>query len=929
MANAYSILDGVTEYIPPTDLQFMQGALAFKQNKFDTNQAAIQDLYDRTISLDLMKDQDKDYLKSKLNNLVDDINSGDGDISDPNLSRRIGSHLKQALDKNVMNAASSTLAARKLLSDIDKAKERNDGSYAAQNDMFATRGLRNWKNDGDVGSQYGGGSYVNYQDYQGKMAKILSDPRKFAEEYGYQQKYGANGLYFLDVDGERVSKDKIASIVQTNLGQQDRMQMQIDGWAKFGGDDATKAAEAYTTYSKTLEDRQTTTVANAEIAFTLNDSDENEQILNSHKLTLETMVSNKEEMLKNPSESRANMQTMMIEGEFMNNITNAYSYDSRKEKLKANNVALTLLKINADKKNTQSIIDNQNGVYSQAVNTEGKNDNPLDNIEAEDTKQAEVVANLNNALINSFDDESKATLMAAYSTDGVFDSDKFNEAVLSGEEDISGYSSRKGVDGSRIYNSLRVALLQKQGTESALSTRLNYGLDAYEAQKVNKLAQVGVENPSIKIMYKGEMTSIADIAEKKGVYNPATTAGFVGGAIEDVLRSPVDLVRGIGNLLDGDESTGFKDRFGTTLREGEQAGETNIDKLLSGTDGIEIKKGLLQALHSSMLAQDSRFNTKEEKAVYRQRLLKHTNNDEALADKLIEHYKKNDDTWHYTSYGFDDTFSEDNTSENIADEMIEGARALGNTSAVQSGTYMLPQDFKHDMNVNSPLGQYLIRTSSTDFKLPTGKDARVTLTFNKDATEFRVFKNIAATSKIDEYAKPSEWRKVTPELASSVAVPKREVMHASTHTKPVKLGKSALYASDSREVEEDPNGKGQFVTSNVIHSYKKAAPQLFNKYQNLEGVMNKVLNSDRLETSIQSNGKDMWFYTVSKKGGGKLFEKRVLDSDGQPTQFIDNYLERAVAFPQDIIMKYLNATMLELERGTTQEHYDKLIKLYN
>jgi hypothetical protein len=73
----------------------------------------------------------------------------------------------------------------------------------------------------------------------------------------------------------------------------------------------------------------------------------------------------------------------------------------------------------------------------------------------------------------------------------------------------------------------------------------------------------------------------------------------------------------------------------------------------------------------------------------------------------------------------------------------------------------------------------------------------------------------------------------------------------------------------------------------------------------------------------------MWFYTVSKKGGGKLFEKRVLDSDGQPTQFIDNYLERAVAFPQDIIMKYLNATMLELERGTTQEHYDKLIKLYN
>lgn len=103
-------------YVLPLDLGLFSNVMSIKQKKIDDNVSAVQAGIDQLGLLDVMKDEDKNYLNEKINGLVGSINNlGGVDFSDSNIMRQIeglGSDIYG--DSNIITALSSTKAIRNL-----------------------------------------------------------------------------------------------------------------------------------------------------------------------------------------------------------------------------------------------------------------------------------------------------------------------------------------------------------------------------------------------------------------------------------------------------------------------------------------------------------------------------------------------------------------------------------------------------------------------------------------------------------------------------------------------------------------------------------------------------------------------------------------------------------------------------------------------
>lgn len=182
MASSRSILRTYGSYIQPFNFDLIEKGLAFKQQKFDANASLIQNQIDTIGSLDVAKELDKEYLQERLNSLVNQINNvGSVDLSNSNVTRGLQSQVKQALDDNVINAVQGTKALRKLQADIEDTRKNRPEAYSDRNAWFALQGANSWLNDGQVGSEYSGGSYTDFVDVEGQERELMKQLYKDSE----------------------------------------------------------------------------------------------------------------------------------------------------------------------------------------------------------------------------------------------------------------------------------------------------------------------------------------------------------------------------------------------------------------------------------------------------------------------------------------------------------------------------------------------------------------------------------------------------------------------------------------------------------------------------------------------------------------------------------------------------------------------------
>jgi hypothetical protein len=231
-----------TPFIPQIDLSLLAKVNTYKENKFEQNASKIQESINKIGNLDVLKEEDKQYLNEKVNNLLTGINSMSGvDISDTSVANKLmGYGASVYNDANIINAITSTKKVRNLQEEYRKlaTDSKFKDSYSAINEMYDMQSVQSWIADGKKGSVYSGPTnafqYQNVDKFSADIAKEI--------KANYEEDVSSNGLYIDKrtneyVDAERI-KEEISSrlLSDGNMTEQVRRNSWYFGKGKTGND---------------------------------------------------------------------------------------------------------------------------------------------------------------------------------------------------------------------------------------------------------------------------------------------------------------------------------------------------------------------------------------------------------------------------------------------------------------------------------------------------------------------------------------------------------------------------------------------------------------------------------------------------------------------------------------------------------------------
>jgi len=221
-------------YIEQRPVEAMAKVGMYKQQRFDEGVKKIQESIDNVAGLDVVRDIDKQYLQSKLNQLGSQLsNVAGGDFSNFSLINSVNGMTNQiAKDPNVINAVSSATRYRKDLETIQGLKEK--GEWAESNQLEYNKEVTNWYDSGDLNSSYKANvsPYVNVQEESQKIIKALAK-----DEYNIEvMQDPSSGKYYDIMTNQEVKEltpEKIQTALKTGLSPQAWRQLSLDGKLKY------------------------------------------------------------------------------------------------------------------------------------------------------------------------------------------------------------------------------------------------------------------------------------------------------------------------------------------------------------------------------------------------------------------------------------------------------------------------------------------------------------------------------------------------------------------------------------------------------------------------------------------------------------------------------------------------------------------------
>lgn len=219
-----------------------------KQEQYNQGIQKIQTAIDNVGGLDVVRDVDKAYLQSKLNELGNSLKFvAAGDFSDFQLVNSVNGMTGQiAKDQNVLNAVNSTAKYRKEVSLMEE--DRKKGILTPQNETYFGKQARPWLDSSEVSESFSG-KYVPYFDVF-KYTKETFDALK-PDGYTFDQIYqtDSNGNPLLDKNNQpilshhmkRLEKEGIfpeevkKTLTQVFSDPRVSRQLNIDGQYNFSG----------------------------------------------------------------------------------------------------------------------------------------------------------------------------------------------------------------------------------------------------------------------------------------------------------------------------------------------------------------------------------------------------------------------------------------------------------------------------------------------------------------------------------------------------------------------------------------------------------------------------------------------------------------------------------------------------------------------
>lgn len=252
MASYQDIIPQFNPYIKQLPTEAMAQVGMEKQRRYDEGVQKIQQNIDNVAGLDVIRDVDKQYLQSMLNNLGSRLKTvAAGDFSNYQLVNSVGGMAKQiGRDNTIQNAVSSTSKYRKELG--NKELYKKEGKTAIQNDWDFNNKASAWLNSGDINATFND-SYTPYTDVQKKWFDVLktlhSDLRE--EDIPYEKNddgtinYNKTAAAMQRISKETLSSQKIENALRSSLTPDELNQLSIDGRYTFRGIDTPEKLSVY------------------------------------------------------------------------------------------------------------------------------------------------------------------------------------------------------------------------------------------------------------------------------------------------------------------------------------------------------------------------------------------------------------------------------------------------------------------------------------------------------------------------------------------------------------------------------------------------------------------------------------------------------------------------------------------------------------
>jgi hypothetical protein len=270
-----SFTDAIPQFNPyiqqlPVDAMVKVGME--KQQRYDQGLQKIQSQIDQVAGLDVVRDIDKQYLQSKLNDLGSKLKTvAAGDFSNYQLVNSVaGMASSVAKDNNVLSSVQATAQYRKEQKFMEESRQKGESSI--QNEYDFSRQTNNWLNDSNVGAGFSG-RYRKYIDVDKKWldvmkslhSDLLEEDMPYVKNLDGSINYGETAQAMQRMSREGVSAEKIQNALRSSLSPDELEQLNINGRYQFRNinDPAqlatlatSRTASSIAQNNKTIEDLQ-------------------------------------------------------------------------------------------------------------------------------------------------------------------------------------------------------------------------------------------------------------------------------------------------------------------------------------------------------------------------------------------------------------------------------------------------------------------------------------------------------------------------------------------------------------------------------------------------------------------------------------------------------------------------------------------------
>lgn len=232
-----------------------------KQAQYEEGIERIQSEIDHVAGMDVVRDIDRRYLQSKVNEIGNNTKfAAASDFSNSQLVKSLAGMVNHiAKDKNIVNAVSSTAKYRNEVSRMEKAREEGKSSIA--NEAYFGYKANDWLSSQDLNRGFDA-QYMENIDVDKKWMEVLKSLHSDLDEQDVPYVQNPDGsIDYMQTaaamqrrSSERVSSSKIENALRASLTPDELQQLNINGWYQFR--DATPqqlAMQSKIKFDKTIQ----------------------------------------------------------------------------------------------------------------------------------------------------------------------------------------------------------------------------------------------------------------------------------------------------------------------------------------------------------------------------------------------------------------------------------------------------------------------------------------------------------------------------------------------------------------------------------------------------------------------------------------------------------------------------------------------------